>query len=121
VLSQFASKVVIGAQGPTSNEGDCYHKQQTYRYISPLVLTWTPGVFYTYFYDHAHRLRLEKLLCLELPRSPNGFFFKYFWIQVAVLEVKRPLRNRFGSETVTKLYWLYLTAISQRKKVSVRV
>jgi hypothetical protein len=27
---------------------------------------------------------------------------KHFWIQVAVSEVKRPLRNRFGSETVKK-------------------
>ena len=33
----------------------------------------TPGVFYTYFYNHAHRLRLEKLLYLELSRSSNGF------------------------------------------------
>ena len=35
-------------------------------YISPLT--------YTYFYNHAHRLRFEKLLYLELPKSPNGFF-----------------------------------------------
>jgi hypothetical protein len=33
----------------------------------------TPGVFYTYFYNHARRLRLEKVLYLELSRSPNGF------------------------------------------------
>jgi hypothetical protein len=32
------------------------------------------GVFYTYFYNHARRLRLEKLLYLELSRSPNVFF-----------------------------------------------
>jgi hypothetical protein len=31
-------------------------------HISPLNSSWTPGVFYTYFYNHAHRLRLEKLL-----------------------------------------------------------
>jgi hypothetical protein len=36
--------------------------------------SWTPGVFYTYFYNHARRLRLEKLLYLELSRSSNGFF-----------------------------------------------
>jgi hypothetical protein len=42
--------------------------------ISPLLSSWTPGVFYTYFYNHAHRLRLEKLLYLELSRSPNGYF-----------------------------------------------
>ena len=34
----------------------------------------TYGVFYTYFHNHAHRIRLEKLLYLELSRSPNGFF-----------------------------------------------
>jgi hypothetical protein len=41
--------------------------------ISPPDSSWTSGVFYTYFYNHAHRLRLEKLLYLELSRSPNGF------------------------------------------------
>jgi hypothetical protein len=34
----------------------------------------TPGVFYTNFYNHAHRLRLEKLLHVELSRSPSGNF-----------------------------------------------
>jgi hypothetical protein len=43
-------------------------------YISPFHSRGTPGVFYTYFYNHAHRLRLEKILYLELSRSPNGFF-----------------------------------------------
>jgi hypothetical protein len=43
-------------------------------YISHRHSSWTPGVFYTYFYNHAQRLRLEKLLFLELSRSPNGFF-----------------------------------------------
>jgi hypothetical protein len=33
-----------------------------------------PGVFYTCFYNQAHRLRLEKLLYIELSRSPNGHF-----------------------------------------------
>jgi hypothetical protein len=42
--------------------------------ISPPLSRGTPGVFYTYFYNHAHRLRLEKLLYLELStRSTNGF------------------------------------------------
>jgi hypothetical protein len=45
--------------------------------------------------------------------------------RTAVSEVKRPLplrtRNRVGSETVTNLQRLYVTAIPQRKKVSVRV
>ena len=30
-------------------------------YASPPVSSGTPGVFYTYFYNHARRLRLEKL------------------------------------------------------------
>jgi hypothetical protein len=38
----------------------------------------TPEAFYKYFYDHARRLRLEKLLllCLELYtiEVPTGFF-----------------------------------------------
>ena len=45
-----------------------------HRHISHVHSSGTPGVFYTYFYNHAHRLRLEKLLYLELPRSSNGFF-----------------------------------------------
>jgi hypothetical protein len=43
-------------------------------YISHRDSSSTPGAFYTHFYNHAHRLRLEKLLHLELSRSPNGFF-----------------------------------------------
>jgi hypothetical protein len=35
------------------------------QHISGLDLVWAPRLFYTY--------RLEKLLCLELSRSPNGF------------------------------------------------
>jgi hypothetical protein len=42
-------------------------------YISPLVSSWTPGAFYTCFYNHAHRPRLKKLLHLGLSRSPGGF------------------------------------------------
>jgi hypothetical protein len=45
-----------------------------YIYISPFHSRGTPGAFYTYFYNYAHRLRLEKLLYLELSTSPNGFF-----------------------------------------------
>jgi hypothetical protein len=53
-------------------------------------------------YNHARRLRLEieKLSCLELSRSPNGFFY-HFRIQVVVSEVKRPLNHRSGIEAVT--------------------
>jgi hypothetical protein len=42
--------------------------------ISPVLSRGTPGVFYTYFYNHTRRLRLEKLLYLELSRSPGGYF-----------------------------------------------
>jgi hypothetical protein len=34
----------------------------------------TPGVFRTFFFNHARRLRLEKKLYPELFRSPNGGF-----------------------------------------------
>jgi hypothetical protein len=42
-------------------------------YISDLDRVSTPQLFYTYFYNHAHRLRLEKLLYLEPSGSSNGF------------------------------------------------
>ena len=37
-------------------------------YISPPNSSWTPEVFYTCFYNHDHRLSLEKLL-YQWPRS----------------------------------------------------
>jgi hypothetical protein len=43
-------------------------------------------LFYTYFYNHARRLRLEKL------------FFNYFWIQMAVSVLKTP-NDGFRSKT----------------------
>ena len=43
-------------------------------YVSPPASSGTPGVFCTCFYNHAHRIRLEKLLYIELSRSPNGPF-----------------------------------------------
>ena len=59
-------------------------------------------MFYTYFYNHARRLRLEKYYIysfLEAP-SPSGHFKVLLDPGTAVSELKRPLRNRFGSETV---------------------
>jgi hypothetical protein len=43
-------------------------------YIIIVNSNWTPGAFYTCFYNHAHRLRLEKLLYIELSRCSNGYF-----------------------------------------------
>jgi hypothetical protein len=45
-------------------------------YVNDLHSTFKlpPGVFYTYFYNHARRLRLEKLLYMELFRSSSGCF-----------------------------------------------
>ena len=42
-------------------------------YVSGLKQAWAPQLFYSCFYNHAHRLRLEKLLYLELSRGSNGF------------------------------------------------
>jgi hypothetical protein len=42
-------------------------------YISGPHSRGAPGVFYKCFYNHARRLRLRRLLYLELSRSPNGF------------------------------------------------
>jgi hypothetical protein len=75
----------------------------------------TPQV---YFYNPARRrLRLEKLLCLELSRSgssngffkqildPGGRFASETTHRTALSEVKRPLRNRFRIETVKNLLY----------------
>jgi hypothetical protein len=45
-----------------------------YYYISVILSSWAPGVFYTYSYNHARRLRLEKVLYIGLPRISNGYF-----------------------------------------------
>jgi hypothetical protein len=57
--------------------------------ISDLDQVSTPQLFYAYFYNHARRLRLEKLLYLELSRSPTGFL-NHFWTQIAVSLLKPP-------------------------------
>jgi hypothetical protein len=54
-------------------------------------------------YNHARRLHLEKLIYLELPIEVPTDILNHFWFQVAVSEAKRPLRNRFRSETATHL------------------
>jgi hypothetical protein len=45
--------------------------------ISATVIRVRPPGYFIHIsiiaYNHAHRLRLEKLLYLELSRSPNGF------------------------------------------------
>jgi hypothetical protein len=96
-----------------------------YIYISGREIRWGlyPSLFYTYFYNHAHRLRLEKLLrYVKSLLGATTDFLNHFWIQVAVSEVKRPLHGRFGSETAKKLAAIYLTDnIPQRTQVPVRV
>jgi hypothetical protein len=65
----------------------CMHTR-THTHVSGPDEVSTPQLFYTHFYNHAHRLRLEKLSHVELSRSSNGFF--------------KPLLdpgNGFGSET----------------------
>jgi hypothetical protein len=66
------------------------------------------GVFFTYFYiyNHAHCLHLEKLLYLELPKGPSGYLRPLLDTggQVAVSEVKQPLRLRMI--TVLEVKWL---------------
>ena len=49
-------------------------KSQYDTYVSELNSSLTPGVFYTYFYNRAHRPRLEKILYIELFRSSSGYF-----------------------------------------------
>jgi hypothetical protein len=57
---------------------------------SDIDLVLTPQLFYTYLYNQAHRLRLEKLLHLELSREVPTEFLNHFWIQVAVSFLKPP-------------------------------
>jgi hypothetical protein len=38
------------------------------------IFKWTPGVFYTYFYNHVHRLRLEKTIIYRDFISSNGYY-----------------------------------------------
>jgi hypothetical protein len=38
------------------------------------LLKLDPRGIYKYFYNHGHRLRLEKLLYIELSRSSSGYF-----------------------------------------------
>jgi hypothetical protein len=47
---------------------------RTVTVISVDLIQVRPWGIYTYFYNHAHRLRLEKLLYKELSRSSNGHF-----------------------------------------------
>jgi hypothetical protein len=83
-----------------------------------------PRVFYTYFYNHAHRLRLEKLLYIKLSTflEVSADILNHFWIQVAVSE----LNGRYVAVSEVKrlqinLWRLYVTAIPQRTKLSVWV
>jgi hypothetical protein len=69
---------------------------------APLIQVPPPGVFYTYFYNHTRRPRLEKLLYRYIglcgSGSSNGFF-NHFWIQVAVSLIKlKPPHGGFRSE-----------------------
>jgi hypothetical protein len=88
----------------------------TYQYQWPRSKI-EPPLFYTYFYNHTHRLRLDKQSFLEVPAG----ILNHFWIQVAVSEAKRPLRNCFRIEAVTNLELLYATAIPQPTQVPARV
>ena len=46
----------------------------------PLIPVAPPALVHTYFYSHARRVRLEKLLttapCIKVPISSNEFFIK---------------------------------------------
>jgi hypothetical protein len=99
-----------------------------WRVVSDSDPRLTPQLFHTYFYNRAHRLRLEKLLYLELSRSSNRFFKPLldpggrFASETAARRFQKwALRNRFISEAVTNLLRLYAAAIPQRTKVPVRV
>ena len=54
--------------------GTAKEEEKMKTYTSGVISSSTPGVFYKYFYNYARRLRLEKLLYIELSRSSNGYF-----------------------------------------------
>jgi hypothetical protein len=68
-------RAVHGGRAETSAGGGqagailCYG----WAYISDRLSSSTPGVFYTCFYNHAHRLRLEKLSSVALSRRSGGY------------------------------------------------
>jgi hypothetical protein len=74
-------------------------------YVNGFYSSWSLGYFIhiSITTHHARRLRLEKLLYIELSRKVATDILNHFWIQVAVSEVKRPSRNCFGSEAVKNL------------------
>jgi hypothetical protein len=59
----------------------------------------TPQLFYTCFYNHARRLRLEKLLYIGLSRSANGFFKPLLDPGDGSLLILKPPHGGFRSET----------------------
>jgi hypothetical protein len=109
--------------------------QVQWLYIYYIIYHWlsfkfTPRVFYIYFYNHAHRPRLEKLLYIGLYKSSNGYFRPLldpgggFASETAARRFQK-LNGRY--ETVSEIYngYKFITAIcnghSQRTKASVRV
>jgi hypothetical protein len=60
-----------------------------------------PGAFYTYHISIS--ITTPVVSALKNYFRVPGNILNRFWIQVAVSEVKRPLRGRFGSEAVIKL------------------
>jgi hypothetical protein len=66
------------------------------KYISPFDSSGPPEVFYAYFYNHAYRFRLEKLLSsfLEVPTD----ILNHFWIHV-VVSILKPPQGVFRIET----------------------
>jgi hypothetical protein len=49
--------------------------------MSVAFIQVAPGVFCTYFYNHAHRLRFEKILyCIWSFLGVPTDFFNHFWI-----------------------------------------
>ena len=63
-------------------------------------------MFYTYFYNHAHRLRLKKLLYLVLSRSPNGFSGGGFTSETAARRFQK-LNGRYETVSEVKRLQIY--------------
>jgi hypothetical protein len=81
----------------------------------------TPGKFHAYFYKHAYRIRLEKLLYIELSRtrSPNGYFKPL--LDPGTRSNSDIAARRFQKRNGYKFIMVIIRkAILQRKEVPVR-
>jgi hypothetical protein len=95
---------MTGVAEPRGVQCDTYEIEM-WPFISVAFIQVTPLVYFTH-------ISITTPIASALKNYYTGIlsflevstdFLNHFWIQVTVSLLKRPLRNRFGSETVTNL------------------